>query len=205
MLGQKKKKDLGFAEALVTVSMRMVFDGPGGDLIKEQCPDQDNLDRFMLALAIGHAALASVAIKLKLSVDHTRKTQILSHMDETFINKLSKPSDDFHISKYIITDHEVEMVESKYGNCDFTTNMNMLLNFIYNSRVHEYSSALREGLERVKKDDGAKINPFLKMINTMGKHVYGDDYAKDAVFISKISSMMFAILQSMMSVSEEYK
>ena len=205
MLGQKKKKDLGFAEALVTVSMRMVFDGPGGDLIKEQCPDQDNLDRFMLALAIGHAALATVAINLNLSVDHTRKTQILSHMDETFINKLSKPSDDFHISKYIITDHEVEMVESKYGNCDFTTNMNMLLNFIYNSRVHEYSSALREGLERVKKDDGAKINPFLKMINTMGKHVYGDEYVKDAVFISKISSMMFAILQSMMSVSEEYK
>ena len=205
MLGQKKKKDLGFAEALVTVSIRMVFDGPGGDLIKEHCQDQDDLDRFMLALALGHAALATVAINLKLTVDHSRKTQILNHLKETFIYKLSKPSHDFHISKYIIADHEVEMVESEYGNCDFTTDMKMLLSCIYDSRIHEYASAIREGLERVKKDDGSRINPFLKMINAMGKHVYGDDYAKDAVFISKISSMMFAILQSMMSVCEEYK
>ena len=205
MLGQKKKKDLGFAEALVTVSIRMVFDGPGGDLIKERCQDQDDFDRFMLALALGHAALATAAINLKLSVDHSRKTQILNQMKETFIYKLSKPSHDFHISKYIIADHEVEMVESEYGNCDFTTNMKMLLSFIYDSRVHEYASAIREGLERVKKDDGSKINPFSKMINAMGQHVYGDDYAKDPVFISKISSMMFAILQSMMSVCEEYK
>jgi hypothetical protein len=205
MLGQKKKKDQGFAEALVTVSIRMVFDGPGGDLIKERCNDQDDYDRFMLALALGHAALAKVAINNKLSVDHSRKTQILNHLKETFIYKLSKSSHDFHISKYIIADHEVEMVESEYGNCDFTTDMKMLLIFIYDSRVREYVSAIREGLERVKKGDGSRINPFLKMINTMGKHVYGDDYAKDTVFISKISSMMFAILQSMMSVCEEYK
>ena len=205
MLGQEKKKDLGFAEALATMSIRMVFDSPGSDLIKKYNHDQDDIDKCMLSLAIGHIAMATVSINFNLTVNESRKTRILNHMGETFIKKLSKISQEFNIRKYIIDNHEVEMIEAECGSCDFTTNMKSLLSFIYNSRVDVYESAMSEGLERAKKDDGSKNNPFLKMIKAMEKHVYGDDHTRDAVFLSKLSSLMFAILQSMMSVCEGYE
>ena len=97
------------------------------------------------------------------------------------------------------------MIEAECGSCDFTANMKRLLSLTYESRVEQYESAIREGLERAKKADGARINPFLKMNKAMVKDVYGDDYTVDAVFISKLSSVMFACLQSMMSVCEDYK
>ena len=205
MFGQEKKKDLGFAEALATVSVRMVFDGPGGDLIKENSHDQDEIDRFMFSLITGHIAMATAAINLNLSINDSRKMRILDHLEETFKKKLGKQSQEFHIRKYIVDNHEVEMIEADCGSSDFTTNMKRLLSLTYESRVEQYESAIREGLERAKKDDGSRINPFLKMIKAMGKHVYGDDYTMDAVFISKLSSVMFACLQSMMSVCEEYE
>ncbi len=205
MFGQEKKKDLGFAEALTTVSIRMVYDGPGGDLIKEYSHDQDEIDRFLFSLATGHIAMATASINLNLSIDDLRKVRILGHMGETFKKKLGKQSQEFPIRKYIIDNHEVEMIEAECGSCDFTANMKRLLSFIYESRVEKYESALIEGLERAKKNDGARINPFLKMNKAMVKDVYGDDYTVDAVFISKLSSVMFACLQSMMSVCEEYK
>ena len=205
MFGQEKKKDLGFAEALATVSIRMVFDGPGGDLIKEYCHDQDEIDRFLFSLVTGHIAMATASIDLNLSINESRKMRILDHMKETFKKKLGKQSQEFPIRKYIIENHEVEMIEAECGSCDFTANMKRLLSFIYESRVEQYKSALIEGLERAKKADGARINPFLKMNKAMVKDVYGDDYTVDAVFISKLSSVMFACLQSMMSVCEEYE
>lgn len=205
MFEQEEKKDLGFAEALATVSIRMVFDGPGGDLIKEYSHDQDEIDRFMFSLVTGHIAIATAAINLNLSINDSRRIQILDHVEETFKNKIGKQSEEFHIRKYIIDKHEVEMIEAKYGSSDFTTNMKRLLNLMYESRVEQYESAIKEGLERAKKRDGAKINPFLKVIKAIGKHVYGDDHAMDAVLISKLSSVMFASLQSMMSVCEDYK
>ena len=69
MFGQEKKKDLGFAEALTTVSIRMVYDGPGGDLIKEYSHDQDEIDRFLFSLATGHIAMATASINLNLSIE----------------------------------------------------------------------------------------------------------------------------------------
>ena len=204
--GKGKGKDLGLAEALATVSIKMVFDGPGGDLIiKKYSDNKEYLDRFMLALAIGHAAMATAAQDLNLSIDPARKTFIHDHMVKTFTKKMSEFSGSFPVSKYIVADHEVKMIESEFGNCDFTTNMKKLLGMIYDSRVAEYESALKEGLDRAAKDDGARINPFLKMVKAMGKHVYGDEQAMDKVFISQLSSVMFACLQSMMSVCEEYE
>ena len=204
MSGKTTAKDLGFAETLATVSIRMVYDGPCEDVIKAFCHEQDIVNRWIFCLAVAHTAMANVSIKLNLSTEISRKIEILAHLRETFISKLGKQSGQFHIGTYIVDPREAEMIKAEFGSCDFTSDMKGLLTLIYGTRVREYESGLRQGLNRRNQEDGSRINPFLKMIKSMGRHVHGDAYEKDQEMIVKLTTVLFASLQSMMGVCEEY-
>ena len=204
MLDHEIKKDLSLAEALATVSIRMVFSGPADDILKEQCSEQDEIERILLSLAVAHIAMATVAVKFNLTVSDSRKIEILDHLWETFAEKMGKQSQHFSVRKYIVASKEVNLVEKRYGCSEFITTMARLLRLIFDPRLMEYEAALSEGLLKAKGVEGKKINPFQKMIKTMAMHVYGyDNDVKNSPLI-KLPSLMFASLQSMMSVCEGY-
>lgn len=189
IFGLNKDKDLKMGKTLATASIKAALDGPVVMFAKQNEKSPGDKNRFTLAYAIANSAFAKIAVNLVLQVNIQRKTRILDHMADTFLQILSRNSGRFDISRFVVSDEEISYTQSR-GLTSSEVDMRELLDLLYDRRMEAYEAAITQGFDPAQNADGAQ-GPFSMLIKIFGNHIYGDNTAEDILFITELSDIIY--------------
>lgn len=199
-LKPREIKDEEFGEALAAISLSFASKKHTSELVND-INSQSERDRFFFSLAILNAAIAITLLNINDKFNHDKRQKIITSLTMYLKKVLGASEQIVNISDFIPSTDEREYLREQWGEGDFETNVKTLFSSLYGRRAKMYCNEIKNGFT---KEPGVFSTPFSGAASLFASHVYGNERAKDFLYISIISTLLASNFDGFLAAFEEY-